>query len=102
MLRGGGEGTPQSGSGNSLAVGSAESVAARSSHGLAGVVSFTPARLPRVETLSALPGCWGNSSGTRDPEGAAPITVVVSQQPSSWQVKEEGRGRPSCSEMGVP
>lgn len=80
-----------------------ESVAARSRYGLAGAVSWTAARGPRIKTLSALPGCWGDSSGTRDPgpRGGGPISIAVSQQPSSWQVKEEGRDRPSCSELGV-
>ena len=48
-----------------------ESVAARSRYGLAGAVSWTAAQAPRVKTRSALPGRWGDSSGTRDPEGAA-------------------------------
>ena len=48
-----------------------ESVAARSRYGLAGAVSWTAEQGPRVKTRSALPGCWGDSSGTRDPEGAA-------------------------------
>lgn len=55
----------------------AESVAAGSPHTLAGVVVMLQRRPPRVEIRSALPGCWGNPSGTGNPEGAARLRWLL-------------------------
>lgn len=78
----------------------AGSVAAPSRHSLAGVVVRLrrSRHAPRHDQHCQVAGVTPPGLGTR--RGRPDYGSCVSQQPGSWQVKEEGRGRPSCRKLG--